>query len=153
MRSRRLTKQVNKPIPESTKADPIGELRMDNQSYLILPEIRQNDHRFNLINSSKEFPEFDIAGELEIDQERYFIVRSEKEDRKESTQEVKSPAEILTKRELQIVMLVAEGRVNKQIAGQLRISEWTVSTHLRRIFAKLNVDSRAAMVYKCSSFI
>src|SRR5262245_35215455 len=57
--------------------------------------------------------------------------------------------ERLTARELQIVALVAEGRVNKQIADDLRISEWTVSTHLRRIFAKLGVDTRAAMVSRC----
>jgi DNA-binding CsgD family transcriptional regulator len=58
-------------------------------------------------------------------------------------------ADLLTARELQIVSLVAEGRVNKQIAGTLRISEWTVSTHLRRIFAKLGVETRAAMVSRC----
>jgi DNA-binding NarL/FixJ family response regulator len=51
----------------------------------------------------------------------------------------------LTKRELQIAILVAAGKANKQIAYQLEISEWTVSTHLRRIFAKLGVHSRAAM--------
>jgi DNA-binding CsgD family transcriptional regulator len=60
-----------------------------------------------------------------------------------------SAAELLTPRELQIVALVAEGYVNKQIADVLRISEWTVSTHLRRIFAKLGVDTRAAMVSRC----
>jgi DNA-binding CsgD family transcriptional regulator len=63
----------------------------------------------------------------------------------------KSPASLLTARELQIVALVAEGRVNKQIASDLGISEWTVSTHLRRIFCKLGVDTRAAMVSKCAS--
>jgi DNA-binding CsgD family transcriptional regulator len=57
---------------------------------------------------------------------------------------------LLTERELQIVHLVAAGHPNKQIACQLHISEWTVSTHLRRIFAKLGVDSRAAMVYRCA---
>lgn len=56
----------------------------------------------------------------------------------------------LTPREVQIVGLVAEGRVNKQIAEVLKISQWTVSTHLRRIFVKLRVDTRAAMVAKCS---
>lgn len=53
---------------------------------------------------------------------------------------------VLTAREIQIVQLVASGMVNKQIAGTLQISEWTVSTHLRRIFSKLGVDTRAAMV-------
>jgi DNA-binding CsgD family transcriptional regulator len=58
-------------------------------------------------------------------------------------------AALLTERELQIVTLVAEGLVNKEIGVKLSISEWTVSTHLRRIFAKLGVDRRAAMVSKC----
>jgi DNA-binding CsgD family transcriptional regulator len=61
--------------------------------------------------------------------------------------------EILTQRELQIANLVAQGHCNKQIAIQLQISEWTVATHLRRVFAKLGVDSRAAMVYRCASII
>jgi DNA-binding NarL/FixJ family response regulator len=60
---------------------------------------------------------------------------------------------LLTERELQIATLVALGKVNKQIAKELQISEWTVSTHLRRIFAKLGVSSRAAMVYLCASLI
>jgi DNA-binding CsgD family transcriptional regulator len=58
-------------------------------------------------------------------------------------------AATLTAREAQIVRLVAAGLVNKQIGLELRISEWTVATHLRRIFAKLDVDTRAAMVSKC----
>jgi ATP/maltotriose-dependent transcriptional regulator MalT len=59
-------------------------------------------------------------------------------------------ASLLTARELQIVALVAQGMVNKQVAGELHISEWTVSTHLRRIYAKLGVDTRAAMVNRCA---
>jgi DNA-binding CsgD family transcriptional regulator len=42
--------------------------------------------------------------------------------------------------------MVAEGYPNKTIATVLDISSWTVSTYLRRIFAKLDVRSRAAMV-------
>lgn len=64
-----------------------------------------------------------------------------------------SGASLLTGRELQIVMLVADGRVNKQIADELHISEWTVSTHLRRIFAKLGVETRAAMVSRCADLL
>lgn len=60
---------------------------------------------------------------------------------------------ILTARELQIATMVAQGQLNKQIAHLLKISEWTVATHIRRIFAKLSVDTRAAMVYRCASLI
>jgi len=52
----------------------------------------------------------------------------------------------LSPREREIVRLVAEGHPNKIIAAELDISAWTVGTHLRRIFAKLGVASRAAMV-------
>lgn len=60
---------------------------------------------------------------------------------------------VLTERELQIATLVALGCPNKQVADKLRISEWTVATYLRRIFAKLGVDTRAAMTYRCASLI
>lgn len=52
----------------------------------------------------------------------------------------------LSPREQQIAVMVARGRTNQSIAGALEISAWTVSTHLRRIFAKLAVSSRAEMV-------
>jgi DNA-binding CsgD family transcriptional regulator len=52
----------------------------------------------------------------------------------------------LSPREQEIVRMVAQGHSNKIIADVLNISSWTVCTHLRRIFAKLGVGSRAAMV-------
>jgi DNA-binding CsgD family transcriptional regulator len=54
----------------------------------------------------------------------------------------------LRPREQEIVRMVAQGHPNKVIADVPRISAWTVCTHLRRIFAKLGVGSRAAMVAK-----
>jgi len=64
-----------------------------------------------------------------------------------------NPSNLLTARELQIAALVAQGCPNKQVADKLHISEWTVATYLRRIFAKLGVDSRAAMTFRCASLI
>jgi DNA-binding CsgD family transcriptional regulator len=55
-------------------------------------------------------------------------------------------ADLLSPREHEIARMVADGRTNKEIASVLDISSWTVSTHLRRIFAKLDVTTRAAMV-------
>lgn len=52
----------------------------------------------------------------------------------------------LSPREGEIARMVAKGYPNKTIASVLEISPWTVSTHLRRLFAKLGVRSRAAMV-------
>src|SRR5476651_860588 len=47
--------------------------------------------------------------------------------------------------EWEIARLVAEGHPNKRIATLLDLSLWTIGTHVRRIFAKLGVSSRAAM--------
>ncbi|MGB3292056.1 MAG: LuxR C-terminal-related transcriptional regulator [Phormidesmis sp.] len=60
---------------------------------------------------------------------------------------------LLTPREQEIICLIAVGLVNKQIASRLDISIWTVSAHLRRIFIKLKVDTRAAVVYQCAKLI
>lgn len=50
----------------------------------------------------------------------------------------------LTKRELQVLRLIARGLSNKEIALQLIVSEHTVHRHIANIFAKLNLPSRAA---------
>jgi DNA-binding NarL/FixJ family response regulator len=52
----------------------------------------------------------------------------------------------LTEREVNILLLVAEGKANKAIAWQLSISEDTVKTHMRSIFGKLCVDDRTHAV-------
>lgn len=52
----------------------------------------------------------------------------------------------LSPREQEIARLVAIGYPNKTIAGILDISPWTVATHVRRIFAKLGVHGRPAMI-------
>jgi DNA-binding CsgD family transcriptional regulator len=57
-----------------------------------------------------------------------------------------SPADALSPREREIARMVGQGYTNKMIANLLGISLWTVSTHLRRVFAKLGVTTRAAMV-------
>jgi DNA-binding CsgD family transcriptional regulator len=55
-------------------------------------------------------------------------------------------SDVLSPREQEIARMVARGYTNKEIAKVLEISLWTVSTHLRRVFSKLDVSTRAAMV-------
>jgi DNA-binding CsgD family transcriptional regulator len=56
-----------------------------------------------------------------------------------------SPMSMLSPREREIARMVALGYPNKAIASVLDISSWTVASHLRRVFMKLQVTSRAAM--------
>ncbi|HEY3737655.1 MAG TPA: AAA family ATPase [Jatrophihabitans sp.] len=53
-----------------------------------------------------------------------------------------SGPQALTAREQEVLELIATGRSNRQIAGQLYISEKTVSVHVSNILAKLGVASR-----------
>lgn len=50
----------------------------------------------------------------------------------------------LTRREIEVLRLVTEGLTDLQIAEKLALSPHTVSTHLRSIFSKIGVSSRAA---------
>lgn len=54
-----------------------------------------------------------------------------------------SPLETLTGRELAVLALMAEGRSNQAIAGQLYMSLKTVETHVGSIFAKLTLPPAA----------
>jgi DNA-binding NarL/FixJ family response regulator len=58
--------------------------------------------------------------------------------------------EPLTSREKRVLALVVEGLPNKAIAMTLGSSESTVKAHLREVFRKLDVDSRAAAAAKAS---
>jgi DNA-binding CsgD family transcriptional regulator len=50
----------------------------------------------------------------------------------------------LSRRELEVLRLVAGGKTNREIAALLVISEHTVARHVQNIFAKLGLSSRAA---------
>ncbi len=53
------------------------------------------------------------------------------------------PEGALTPREREVALLVAGGLTNRQIAGELTISERTVTTHVERILRKLGATSRS----------
>ncbi|CAL9490690.1 response regulator [Streptomyces sp. enrichment culture] len=60
--------------------------------------------------------------------------------------QMRSPRPALTPRERDILTHLAQGLPNREIARTLFISEATVKTHLRRIYDKLGVDTRAGAV-------
>lgn len=58
-----------------------------------------------------------------------------------------SLSDCLTMRELQVVRLAATGKTNKEIAGELGLSEHTVKNYLFRAFEKLGVSSRVELLF------
>lgn len=96
--------------------------------------------------------------ETEVDGVRWLMIRADAADaraaakpslvppRPEPALSARRPRPNLSPREREIVRMVAQGYPNKIIADVLEISTWTVGTYLRRLFAKLGVTARAAMV-------
>jgi DNA-binding NarL/FixJ family response regulator len=69
----------------------------------------------------------------------------------EAFRQVRTPAsgaEGLSARELEVLELLSQGSLYKEIAEKLQISYRTVSTHLEHIYGKLHVHSRAQAVAK-----
>lgn len=70
---------------------------------------------------------------------------SELKEDKTVSQTPNLPGAVLSEREKQIIVCVAKGLANKQIADELNISIHTVTTHRRNISAKLDVHSTAGL--------
>lgn len=83
-----------------------------------------------------------VTRALEIAVEKY---RRRREDAEQSGRLAR-----LTRRERQVCDLVAQGRLNKQIAAELGMSEKTVKVHRAHLMGKLQIDSVAALVWLLS---
>lgn len=53
---------------------------------------------------------------------------------------------VLTPREKEILLLIAEGYTNPQIAGKIFLSQFTIDSHRKNLLAKLNVKNTASLV-------
>jgi two-component system NarL family response regulator len=58
--------------------------------------------------------------------------------------------ETLSEREIEVLKLMAQGKSNKEIGSALLISEGTVKSHVKSIFAKMNVLNRTQAVATAS---
>lgn len=145
-----LSDSSSSELKQSSYFQIIGEFHVKNDSFFIVClKDYPGDDRQNSSDLSSNILDYSKVGEVEIDGHFYAIVKA-----KNIVDNVEpNLTTLLTERELQIAAFVALGWSNKQVASQLCISEWTVGTHLRRIFIKLGVDSRAAMTYRCASLI
>jgi FixJ family two-component response regulator len=66
--------------------------------------------------------------------------------REAAQREVRNRYQSLTARELEVMTLVVSGRLNKQIAAELRISQITVKAHRGRVMRKMAAPSLADLV-------
>jgi DNA-binding NarL/FixJ family response regulator len=59
-------------------------------------------------------------------------------------------ASILTRRERQVLELIAEGLTTRQMASRLQLSERTVETHIANLYGKLDVRTRVQAVHRAA---
>lgn len=82
-----------------------------------------------------------VLGEIVTSSGRYVVFADEASGSAEP-----KVADLLSRRELQVALLIADGSCDKDIARHLAISVYTVREHIRRIFAKLSVSRRAGII-------
>jgi DNA-binding NarL/FixJ family response regulator len=128
----------NRVVEQETELAQAGDADPDEQ-LLIRDLVNQIDteneaHTLYELDGNRQEAILDV----EIDGVRYLLLRSQSVSAR--------PQTVLSPREQEIARMVGKGYPNKTIAAVLDISTWTVCTYLRRIFAKLNVNSRAAMI-------
>jgi len=56
------------------------------------------------------------------------------------------PEANLTERESEILCLLADGKIKKEVADHLGISYYTVDTHVKRIYKKLQVNNLSGAI-------
>jgi DNA-binding NarL/FixJ family response regulator len=65
--------------------------------------------------------------------------------RRPRSKTLSNPLELLSAREREVSILVADGLTNAEIGKRLHISGRTVATHLANIYERLNIHNRAAL--------
>lgn len=108
--------------------------------------------RASLAAALRTNPEFELVGvgatsdEVPPSADVVLVARARASSRVTGRTDESSEGAPLSNREREILALLADGLINKQIAARLGISTNTVKTHLELLFDKLGVATRAEAV-------
>jgi DNA-binding NarL/FixJ family response regulator len=133
----------------------------------VIEEIQRQDASARVIVLTTFDTDADLSNAIKAGAKGYLLKDAQREELLEAIRKVYAGAtcippslvaklaasmssEALTGRELDVLTLLARGKSNKEIGMNLYISETTVKSHLRSIFAKLNVLSRTEAVTAAS---
>jgi len=107
-----------------------GYVLKDAEPYVLIEAIRS-------VNAGQSYIQQNMTSELVKEFNR--VTQHNKEKQEDNN---------LTPREIEVLELIAEGMINKEIAKKLYISEKTVKNHVSNIFRKINVSDRTqAAIY------
>ncbi|NDL68080.1 response regulator transcription factor [Anaerotalea alkaliphila] len=117
---------------------------------ILIADSQHNSVLFHLEMGDRET--IHISTELEKEGEEYVQLTADQLLKIKTSQTIhlvpKPAMQELTKREMEILVLIAEGMLNKEIGDSLNISESTVKNHVYHIFKKMRVlDRTQAAVY------
>lgn len=100
--------------------------------------------------SVKDFPCLTLSGKAVSKRDRRNCSKESAEEPVVATTEMVieeiAVAKKLSRREKEILALLVKGMTTEAVANELVISYYTVRTHIRNIYAKLNVDSRSDLL-------
>lgn len=136
-------------LAEGDDRGALDALREAGESWRVLQARYDGARTRELIGLARRALGDDDTAQLELDGARTVFVELgatpdiERLDRLSSGQPHVDSAGGLSPRELEVLRLVATGRTNSAIAGELVLSEKTVARHLSNIFAKLGLASRS----------
>ncbi|HKL22637.1 MAG TPA: response regulator transcription factor [Tichowtungia sp.] len=121
------------------EADVLRAIRLGASGYLLKSaSIHSLTDEIELVHSGKATLDSNLAK---------FILNTASHGPPELNPEAK-----LSKRELDVLTLIAEGEAQKQIASRLNISIYTVKEHIHHIFSKLEAQNAPAAVSKAYRF-
>ena len=99
----------------------------------------------------KPFDENRLRAAIEIARHTYYaVIRSHLGHLEDIN---RSLPEALTSRELDLLRLLCQGKANQDLAGELYVSINTIKTHLKNLYLKLGVESRAEAIVKIQHFL
>ena len=132
--------QPAKPAASPSEGSEKASFTIEGHHFVAIPQPASRRRNNGSGGNGTQQP----AGFVQLDGVRHVLV-----ERDHVTGEAAAATPVssmLTSRELQIAYSVADGKCDKVIAYDLGISEYTVREHMRRIFHKLKVSKRAALV-------
>ncbi|AGF58488.1 DNA-binding NarL/FixJ family response regulator [Clostridium saccharoperbutylacetonicum] len=156
---------VRMPIMDGVQATKIVKENFKNIKVIILTTFNEDEYIFDGIKNGADGYILKDAGSEEIIKAiktaysgnillnpevatkivRAYTAISSGKQTSSLLNEEKKKLEILTKRELEVAKLVAQGKSNKEICLELFITEGTVKNYLTKIFEKLELASRTEL--------
>lgn len=122
-------------MPDPAQDASVAQFSIDGQVCFVVPE-----------DAAEPARDPRIVGSVTLGKRRYAICSNQPNTHA-------APVDLLTARELQVAVLIAQGFDNKSIGRRLGITSFTVSTHLTRVYSKLRVTSRAALAARIAGTV